>query len=153
MLPEGQEGLNESGTGAREVERGSESNEAESRACTAGSQCNCFPCPPTGICFRAEVIEQSTISKRGFPAAETFPRGRIAPAAQTCGRERITAFQSLRVIWIIVVGARQASGPAVIARRQKVVVIKFLLEPVSRAAAGSPTPTSAGCPAERCIQL
>jgi hypothetical protein len=74
MLPEGEEGLNESGTAACEAERGNESNEAESRtACTAGSQCRCFACPPTGSCLRAEAIEQPTIPKRGSPPPKPSP--------------------------------------------------------------------------------
>jgi hypothetical protein len=96
-------------------------------------------------------MQEPTIPKRRSPSAETFADGRIASAhsAETCAREGITAFYFIQVLWLIIVVAivaRQASsgctsGPAVIARRQQVVV-ESPLEPGSRAAASYPAPTS-----------
>jgi hypothetical protein len=94
MLPEGEVGLDESGTEAWVAERGKESNEAESRfICPAGGRPNCFSDPQIiGIshaspgCQEAAVVEFlldfiviyiTTSAKCSSPAAEIGTRERI----------------------------------------------------------------------------
>jgi hypothetical protein len=74
LLPEGEEGLSESRTGARKSEGGNQCYEAEPRiACAAGGKYSCSTYAEAS-CPGAEVVEQPTTARRNSLTVEIYAK-------------------------------------------------------------------------------